>query len=180
MAWCACCRRKRPPPRAPLLRDDTVAFVQAAENLARTGYVVGTETRLWLSWPGPARFGQVRSCGCVSRMSFQRGHHWLVMPGKRKHRTAPASPPIPVERSSCDSTPSWPCSGGSGVAKIEGASVPRGPRQSQHRGSGDLDAGHHRRVSAVWASRRGYAAQLPVGFVARRASMASPMTASWP
>lgn len=26
------------------------------------------------------------------------GHHWLVMPGKRKHR--PASPPIPVERSS--------------------------------------------------------------------------------
>lgn len=112
--------QEAPAAKAPILRDDLVALVQAAEDLARTGYVVGyrDQALALLAWSCALRPGEIVRLRVEDVV--ERGHRWLVMPGKRKHRTAPASPPIPVERSSSRQLdPILAMQRWLGVAKIE-------------------------------------------------------------
>lgn len=112
--------QEAPAAKAPLLRDDLVALVQAAENLGRTGCVVGyrDQALALLAWTCALRPGEIVRLRVEDVV--ERGHEWVVMPGKRKHRTAPTSPPIPVERSSSRQLdPILAMQRWMGVAKIE-------------------------------------------------------------
>jgi integrase len=92
--------QEAPAAKAPILRDDLTSLVESAEVLGRSGYIVGyrDQALALMAWACALRPGEIvrLHVGDV----VERGRQWLVIPGKRKHRVAPSSPPIPVARSS--------------------------------------------------------------------------------